>query len=62
MADWKILRDNPELEAEWAELERVTKARLGDLRASLRDWEEREEREARRRLQLRRLTFGLLGR
>ena len=54
----KIYRD-PELEAEWAELDRLTRKRVAGLFERIAEDEAREER---RRARLRRLTFGLLGR
>lgn len=54
----KISRD-PELEAQWAELDRLTRKRVAGALERARAYDVREER---RRARLRRLTFGLLGR
>ena len=54
----KINRD-PELEAQWEELDRLTRKRLAGLFERIAEDEAREQRP---RARLRRLTFGLLGR
>jgi len=54
----KIHRD-PELEAQWAELDAWTRKRVAGFFERIKEDEAREER---RRARLRRLTFGLLGR
>ena len=54
----KIHRD-PELEAQWEELDRLTRKRVVGLFERIAEDEARDER---RRARLRHLTFGLLGR
>ena len=55
----KRIHRDPELEAEWAELDAWTRKRVAGVFERARAAEAREER---RRARLRRLTFGLLGR
>ena len=55
----KKIRRDPELEAQWAELDVWTRKRVAGLFERIAEDEAREER---RRARLRRLTFGLLGR
>jgi hypothetical protein len=55
----KKIHPDPELEAEWAELDRLTRKRVAGALERERAYEARDER---RRTRLRRLSFGLLGR
>jgi hypothetical protein len=55
----KKIRRDPEVEAQWAELDRLTRKRVAGAIERMAAYDAREER---RRARLRRLTFGLLGR